>query len=470
MKEDTTAIRVQNEALMTNVGEILTQIKGFQAGHRGIEEWMDDISTLTSYAETAYAETVAYAETSYAESVAEPAESSTPPPAESTATDTTVSLPIHQDDGPIPPSAKAATDDTTLFEPVYQQGDPGHGIGGYDLRSESDRCFALDYNSTGKLDHLVLFRPGTGLITILQNTAGVFTSVYQSASGIGTFDILSPLDRAVAFDYTGSGCLDHIIFYRPGYNVIYILGRLNETYTAVFESQSGIGGVLSLGSPRDRIFAFDYNHSGKQDHLAVYRPGMGEFWIFRNDMQSGGTFTPVYDPGRPGQGIGNFDLIREHDRAFAFDWDGTGKMDHIVLYRSGDGILYVVKNDNGKFIAVWASHWTGEGGVPAQGVGEYNLADRRDVAFAYDWAHTGRRDHIALYRPGTGTFWVIARDGNGWEPVFHEGDPGRGVGGYDLMHERDTVFAFDHDGKGKSDGLVVYRANGTGTIWILKHV
>jgi hypothetical protein len=35
------------------------------------------------------------------------------------------------------------------------------GIGGYDLKSPADRAFAFDYDSSGKLDHLALYRPGT---------------------------------------------------------------------------------------------------------------------------------------------------------------------------------------------------------------------------------------------------------------------------------------------------------------------
>lgn len=54
------------------------------------------------------------------------------------------------------------------FAPVYAQGDPGGGIGGYDLKSAADQAFAFDYDSSGKLDHLALYRPGTGTIWILK--------------------------------------------------------------------------------------------------------------------------------------------------------------------------------------------------------------------------------------------------------------------------------------------------------------
>ncbi|KAK0625837.1 hypothetical protein B0T14DRAFT_88087 [Immersiella caudata] len=441
VKEDTTAIRA-------DMGELLAKMESFQSGHRKkaeVERWMEDIGVLTAYAETAYAETA------YQASVTGPA-----------------------DDDPSPPASEPTTGDTSaaIFKAVYTEGDPGDGIGGYDLGSPSDRVFALDYKSSGKLDHLVLFRPGKGRIAILQNRSGVFTPVLESASGIATFDIRAPHDRAIAFDYNSTGHLDHIAFYRPGSGVIYIVRTsAGNKFTTVFQSHAGLGGY-GLHSPSDRIFAFDYNHSGKQDHLAIYCPGTGIILIFRNDA---GTFSPVYTSHT---GIGTFDLLHTNDRAFAFDWDSSGKMDHIALYRPGEGVFTVVKNDHGKFTSVWTSPKSIIPQSPPQGIGDYDLADERDMAFAYDWAHTGRLDHVALYRPGTETFWVVARDHsdakrmNGWKTVFPEGEgsAGQGVGGYDLKRESDRIFAFDYDSMGKMDCLVANRRNGTGTIWIVKHV
>ncbi|MBI3447190.1 MAG: hypothetical protein HY055_17935, partial [Magnetospirillum sp.] len=43
---------------------------------------------------------------------------------------------------------------------------------------------------------------------------------------------------------------------------------------------NGIGGY-DLKSPADRIFAFDYDHSGKTDCLSLYRPGTGTIWILK---------------------------------------------------------------------------------------------------------------------------------------------------------------------------------------------
>jgi hypothetical protein len=45
---------------------------------------------------------------------------------------------------------------SSSWSPVYQQGDPGQGIGGYDLKSRADRVFALNSTPYAHLDQLVL--------------------------------------------------------------------------------------------------------------------------------------------------------------------------------------------------------------------------------------------------------------------------------------------------------------------------
>jgi Cysteine-rich secretory protein family len=56
------------------------------------------------------------------------------------------------------------------FSPVYKQVVTGSGIGGYDLKSAADRAFAFDYDGSGKLDHLVLYRPGTCTMWIMNRS------------------------------------------------------------------------------------------------------------------------------------------------------------------------------------------------------------------------------------------------------------------------------------------------------------
>ncbi|KAF9111872.1 hypothetical protein BGX27_004345 [Mortierella sp. AM989] len=232
------------------------------------------------------------------------------------------------------------------YIPVYRQGEPGKGIGGYDLKSKADRAFAFDYDHSGKLDHLSLYRPKTGTFWILKNTNGMFAPVYRQGD--------------------------------PG---------------------RGIGGY-DLKSPADRAFAFDYDHSGKTDHVALYRPGTGTFWILKN---ANGVFAPVYRQGDPGRGIGGYDLKSPADQAFAYDYDGSGKLDHIALYRPGTGTFWILKNTNGVFAPVYRQ------GDPGRGIGGYDLKSPADNAFAFDYDHTGKQNHVALYRPGTGAFFIVKR-------------------------------------------------------------
>jgi hypothetical protein len=56
-----------------------------------------------------------------------------------------------------------------VFSPVFT--DQGFGkIGGYKLTSTADIALAYDYASEDKDNYLILYRPGTGCIYILQNT------------------------------------------------------------------------------------------------------------------------------------------------------------------------------------------------------------------------------------------------------------------------------------------------------------
>ena len=349
--------------------------------------------------------------------------------------------------------------------PVFRQGDPGNGIGGYDLKSPADRAFAFDFDHSGKLDHLALYRPGAGTIWILKNNGGAFSPVFHQGdpgNGIGGYDLKSPADRAFAFDFDHSGKLDHLALYRPGTGTIWILKNSGGTFSPVFhqgDPGNGIGGY-DLKSPADQVFAVDFDHSGKLDHLALYRPGTGTIWILKN---SGGTFSPVFHQGDPGNGIGGYDLKSPADRAFAFDFDHSGKLDHLALYRPGTGTIWILKNSGGTFSLVFRQ------GDPGNGIGGYDLKSHADRVFAFDFDHSGKLDHLALYRPGTGTIWILKNSDGNFSRVYHQGDPGRGIGGYDLRSPADQAFAFDFDHSGKPDHLALYRP-GTGTMWIEKNV
>ena len=46
----------------------------------------------------------------------------------------------------------------------------------------------------------------------------------------------------------------------------------------------------------------------------------------------------------PPSGIGTYYLQSPDDQSIAFDYDSSGKQDHLVMYRPGDGIIYILKN------------------------------------------------------------------------------------------------------------------------------
>ena len=231
---------------------------------------------------------------------------------------------------------------------------------------------------------------------------------------------------------------------------------LTSGQLAVF-SLFGIGGY-DLESSADRSFAFDYDGSGRLDHLALYRPGTGTMWILKN---SAGAFTPIYQQGDPGNGIGGYDLKSPADRAFAFDYDSSGKLDHLVLYRPGTGTIWILKNSAGKFAPVYQQ------GDPGTGIGGYDLKSAADRVIPFDYDGSGKLDHLVLYRPGTGTIWILKNDAGIFTPVYHQGDPGTGIGGYNLKSAADRVIPFDYDGSGRLDHLLLYRP-GASTISVVK--
>ncbi|MFD1827571.1 MULTISPECIES: hypothetical protein [Mumia] len=334
-------------------------------------------------------------------------------------------------------------DGNARFKPLYQQPQGGSGIGGFDLTEYADRIIAFDGTSTGKLDHLLCYRPGTGIAQILKHDGAQsdgtprFTPVYSATDGIAGFDLSSSSDQVIAYDLDSKGTLDHLVLYRPGKGAVYVVERDGTgadgtlQFAALFQQPqggSGIGG-FDLTSGRDRIIAFDGASTGNLDHLLLYRPGTGIAFVLRYDGEkvSGGLeFTPVYI-GR--SGIGGFDLSETTDQVIAFDFDGSGKADHLVMYRPGTspsykGILFIVKctgmNSEGslEFTAVYQQ------GDHDPGIGGYELTSIDDQIIAFDGASTGKLDHLVLYRPGTGIACILKHNGSradgtpAFEPIY----------------------------------------------------
>jgi DNA-binding winged helix-turn-helix (wHTH) protein len=328
--------------------------------------------------------------------------------------------------------------------------DRGAGIGGYDLRSKSDQAFAFDYDHSGKPDHLALYRPGTGRIFFVKNSGGTFVPIY-TGNGLGQYDLKSAADRVIAFDYDHSGRQDHLVLYRLDAGVVAVLKNNGDgIFTPVYERSTGDSGAVARDAPGDEIFAFDYDHSSKLDHLVLYRPGTGTVEIFTN---SGGTLAPVCAQGSPPEGTCVYSLKHPDSQALAFDYDHTGKLDHLVFYRPGAGTIAILMNREGAFVPVY------EG----EGIGGYDLKSASDRALAFDFDHSGRPDHLLLYRPGTRLALILKNTGGTFTPVYKD----HGIAGYDLLSTNDRALAFDYEHTGKLDHLVLYRP-GAGIVHIAR--
>ena len=324
-------------------------------------------------------------------------------------------------------------------------------MGGYDFKSTADTAIAFDYKSTGNLDHVVLYRPGTGTIFIEEKQNGAYVPVYISFSGIGGYDLRSTADRIIAFDYNGNGHADHLLCYRPGTGVAWILANSNGQFYPVYMSSTGIGGY-DLKSPADRIITFDYDGSGKYDHLVLYRPGAGVAFIVQNNN---GLFT---DEVASFSGLGGYDLLSPNDQLIAFDYYSIGTADHLLAYRPGSGVAFVLENTNGTGIF-----------TPVQissGIGGYDLKVASDRLLAYDFSGTGNQDHILAYRPGSGVAWVIQSAYFVYSQTFSSTT---GLGGYDLKSTADQIFAFDYNSTGILNTLGLYRP-GAGDFFIETNV
>ncbi|EAW19227.1 matrix metalloproteinase [Aspergillus fischeri NRRL 181] len=351
------------------------------------------------------------------------------------------------------------------FTSVFDSG--GHGMPSFDLMSDFDRAFAFDFDHSGAMDHLVMYRPGQqGLITIVKKQSdGSFTAVYTS-DAIGGYKMPSNLntDQAFAFDYDHSGLLDHICLYRPGQGKFWIIAHDTvDTWRAVYNNDgTGIGG-LNFNLVQDRAFAFDFEHIGAQDHLFLFRNGsVGGIRILKNDV---GTFRVAYNSnnGFPGSAT-----IYNHV-AVPFDFNHSGLMDHVIIYLPGSHTdpsfrkIEIFRNDNGTFKPVLQNPDL------ADGIAGYKLLSVNIQMLAFDLDGNGKTDYLLIYDPGSGQIIIANHRGNDFVRAYDQGGfAGGGIGKFDLKDPRDRIVAFDYDSKGTLDYLVCLRP-GTGDLRILKN-
>ncbi|NUR58396.1 MAG: hypothetical protein HOV87_06845 [Catenulispora sp.] len=335
------------------------------------------------------------------------------------------------------------------------------GIGGYDLMDARDRLVAFDYSGSGNSDHLLAFRPGVGTVRVLERTPGRpdFDAV-TSSEGLPGYDFRNDADTVTAFDYTGSGSADHVIAYRPGAGKYSVFTRSEagdglRPVTGV--PSGGIGECLT--NPADRLVAFDYAGTGKADHLLCYRPGTGRAWVIARGA-NGPTVLASFT-----NGLGGFSLGNSIDQVIGFDYAGTGSPDHLLAYRPGAGMVYVLASDgHGAFHAVVRND-TG-------GIGGWDLLRPYDRLVPFDYTGLGAADHLLVYRPGNDRYYddgdarVLQRVGTTttYRAIVRSI---HGLGGYAFDSRADTVIAYDYNSVGSLGYLVAYRP-GAGRVTVMR--
>jgi hypothetical protein len=136
----------------------------------------------------------------------------------------------------------------------------------------------------------------------------------------------------------------------------------------------------------------------------LYLSAIDTLWILKND---GGTFRPVDQQGNPGNGLGGYDLRLPANRTFAQPQPMT-----LPPVR---GIMCILEINGGNFRPVYQE------GSPGNEIASDDLKSPGDQAFAFAYDYSRKIGHLALYRPGTGTFWVLAIPDGKSHPVDYEG-------------------------------------------------
>lgn len=335
------------------------------------------------------------------------------------------------------------------------------GIGGFALGDAGDRLTAFDFTGSGKSDHLLAYGPGptpssTAASVLASQPDGSFVTVDTTVFPVST---AATGAGVTPIDFTGSGGADHLLV-TPGLPAVTLFTGVKGALTPL-----GPAGPITANAPfqpGDGIVAFDYTGTGKNNHLLVYRSGAGLAWVL---APTGQPSQYPYKVVASLHGVGDFDLANSADLVIGLDYDRKGSATHLLLYRPGGRAAYIVTPDGkGGFTTVLASH---------SGIGGYDLKVSEDRLLAFDYTRSGFNDHILAYRPGNipghsdQQAWVLER--NAGSNTYRELVPPsstHGLGGYDLAVSTDRIVGLDYTGTGGLCYLVAYRP-GAGKVTVM---
>jgi len=319
------------------------------------------------------------------------------------------------------------------FLPVYRS---NSGIAEYNLLQPFDLITPFDYEHSGKQDFLVAYRPGfynvnANAIYIIKNNSTLanptvtFHAIIQSHDGLGNAFIINPT-KVTSFDFDHSGRNDYLLIAKFDQGIVWVLKNNNDgTFSQVYSTDFGLDQDHFTGSyglydftnneRRDYIFAFDYNHSGLQDHLVHCTTFNSLIEQTANSWFTTNIYIDAHNP------------------------DGTWTTKTIVTYHEDDRTSNI-----------------------------YQLNATQCIPFDYE--HSGRADYLFVAQPNPlyPRIYILKNNNDGTMTTVFQSVNGEGIGGWDFRNDGDRVTAFDYDHSGKMDYLFIYRA-GTGVCSIIKN-
>lgn len=259
--------------------------------------------------------------------------------------------------------------------------------------------------------------------------------------------------RLIRFDIGDGNGSDCILAYDCSSNHVSLTEVNGSNSTTVFSDQTGFnlvggGSVATNMYPGDisdqfaefggcHVISFDANKTGRQEHVLVYYPYRGLWWLL--SYAGNGLWN---NEGSGTSGIGGYDLKGLTDKIVGYDY-GDGYRDALICYRPGNQFFWVLKNLNAGHTssttqASWQAVVKSNGGV-----GGYDLKGTYDQIVPVD--NGAGTMSIVCYRPGYGyVFWENHNaNSTSWSTVYSTRS---GFENFPVSHQQDRMVGIDASG------------------------
>ncbi|TDX02145.1 hypothetical protein [Dinghuibacter silviterrae] len=348
------------------------------------------------------------------------------------------------------------------------------------------RITRFDIGSGNGSDCLLAYDCWSDQVSLTQVTGANSTTIMMSYSGfnlvgggnVPTNDWWSDVTdqfaefggcHVIPLDVNKTGHEDHILVYFPGRGWWWLLSYAgNGLWNNEGSGMSGIGGYdLAGGTFTDKIVAYDYG-DGYKDALICYRPGNQFFWVLVNE-NAGATSSSNHANWvavvKSSGGVGGYDLKGMYDQIVPVSINSPGNMD-IVCYRPG--LSFVWWETHSAYSTGWSTVYSTRSGLANNSFNE--LGDRMTPVNISSSGTPGYNADVYTmgWRPGDGIFYV---DNYQYVPAygFVEGwEPSGGLN-YPMTHNPyspSVTYEGDHiltfSPNGQGNSSILFYSNGTG--------